>query len=112
MKEKIHPQYYPNATVVCACGNTWQTGSTKEQLNTDICSKCHPFFTGQQRIVDTGGKVERFTSKVERAAKLRSQVKEMSVAREERRRARALVEIVDTDESVEPIEGLAEDANS
>ena len=74
MKEKIHPQYYPNATVVCACGNTWQTGSTKEQLNTDICSKCHPFFTGQQRIVDTGGKVERFTSKVERAAKLRDQI--------------------------------------
>ena len=109
MKAKIHPKYFPNAKVVCACGNTWTTGSTKEELRTDICSNCHPFFTGQQRIVDTGGRVERFTNKFERASVLKKQVEDRSAAREERRRARALVEIVDTDETVEPIEGVSND---
>jgi large subunit ribosomal protein L31 len=59
MKTGIHPKYVL-ATVTCACGNTWQTMSTKEVLKTDLCSKCHPFFTGEQRIVDTAGQVERF----------------------------------------------------
>jgi large subunit ribosomal protein L31 len=60
MKAKIHPQYYPNATVVCSCGNTFTTGSTRKELRVEICSRCHPFFTGEQRIVDTAGRVERF----------------------------------------------------
>ena len=59
MKAKIHPQYYDRATVTCACGNSWEVGSTKESLRTEICSKCHPFWTGEQRIVDTEGRVER-----------------------------------------------------
>ncbi len=59
MKAKIHPNY-DEATVVCSCGNTFQTRSTKERLHTEVCSKCHPFFTGEQRIVDTAGRVERF----------------------------------------------------
>ena len=60
MKPEIHPNYYPNAVVTCACGNTFMTGSTKPQLRVEICSNCHPFYTGQQRIVDTAGQVERF----------------------------------------------------
>jgi large subunit ribosomal protein L31 len=60
MKPEIHPNYYPNALVTCACGNTFMTGSTKPQLRVDICSNCHPYYTGQQRIVDTAGQVERF----------------------------------------------------
>lgn len=59
MKTGIHP-HYVKATVICACGNTWETMSTKEVLKTDLCSNCHPFFTGEQRIVDTAGQVERF----------------------------------------------------
>src|SRR6476646_4257701 len=59
MKSGIHPKYV-KATVTCACGNTWETMSTKENMRTDLCSKCHPFFTGEQRIVDTAGQVERF----------------------------------------------------
>ena len=59
MKTGIHPKYVL-ATVTCACGHTWQTMSTKETLKTDLCSNCHPFFTGEQRIVDTAGQVERF----------------------------------------------------
>jgi large subunit ribosomal protein L31 len=64
MKEEIHPTYYPEATVVCACGNTWKTGSTQESIRTDVCSACHPFFTGEQRIVDTEGQVDRFYKKL------------------------------------------------
>jgi large subunit ribosomal protein L31 len=60
MKPKIHPPYYENARVVCACGNSFVTGSTRELLKVEVCSKCHPFFTGEQRIVDTAGRVERF----------------------------------------------------
>jgi len=60
MKDKIHPKYYDNAKVTCLCGNTFTTGSTKPELRVEICSKCHPFYTGQQRIVDTMGRVERF----------------------------------------------------
>ena len=64
MKEEIHPTYYPEATVICACGNTWTTGSTQETIRTDVCSACHPFFTGEQRIVDTEGQVDRFYKKL------------------------------------------------
>ena len=60
MKEKIHPKYYPEAKVICSCGNTFTVGSTKPVLKVELCSKCHPFFTGEQRIVDTAGQVERF----------------------------------------------------
>lgn len=60
MKEKIHPKYYSDAQVICSCGNTWTTGSTKKQLRVELCSKCHPYFTGEQRIVDTAGRVEKF----------------------------------------------------
>ena len=59
MREGILPKY-TNATVRCACGETFETGSTKETLTVDICSKCHPFFSGKQKLIDTGGRVERF----------------------------------------------------
>jgi large subunit ribosomal protein L31 len=65
MKEEIHPKYFPNAKVVCACGNSWTTGSTSEVIRTEICSQCHPFFTGEQRIVDTEGQVDRFYKKLQ-----------------------------------------------
>jgi large subunit ribosomal protein L31 len=60
MKPKIHPEYYNDAKVICACGNTFTTGSTKKTLKVELCSKCHPFYTGEQRVVDTLGRVERF----------------------------------------------------
>ena len=59
MKAKIHPDYQ-NVTVVCACGETFVTRSTKKELRLEICSKCHPFFTGKQKLIDTAGRVERF----------------------------------------------------
>lgn len=60
MKEKIHPEFYEDAVVTCSCGNTFVTGATKRQMRVEVCSKCHPFFTGERRIVDTEGRVERF----------------------------------------------------
>lgn len=63
MREGIHPEYHNDAEVKCACGNTFKSGSTKKELKVDICSKCHPFFTGKQKIVDAGGRVEKFMKK-------------------------------------------------
>lgn len=65
MKEKIHPKYFAAAKVICSCGNTWNTGSTREVIHTDVCYKCHPFFTGEQRIVDTEGQVDRFMKRLQ-----------------------------------------------
>jgi large subunit ribosomal protein L31 len=65
MKQEIHPTYFPEATVTCACGNTWTTGSTVEFIQTDVCSACHPFYTGEQRIVDTEGQVDRFYKRLQ-----------------------------------------------
>ncbi len=62
MKEGIHPQY-EQTTIKCACGNVIATGSTKKDINVEICAKCHPFFTGKQKLVDTGGRVEKFRKK-------------------------------------------------
>lgn len=65
MKEKIHPRWFNDAKVTCAsCGTTWTTGSTRQILNVDICSNCHPFYTGEQRIVDTEGQVDRFMKRL------------------------------------------------
>jgi len=60
MKDKIHPKYYTDAKVICACGNTFITGSTKQTMKVELCNKCHPFFTGQRRMLDATGRVERF----------------------------------------------------
>jgi large subunit ribosomal protein L31 len=60
MKKEIHPTYYPEAEVKCACGNIMKAGSTLEKFEVEICSACHPFYTGEEKIVDTGGRVERF----------------------------------------------------
>ncbi|MEW6183117.1 MAG: 50S ribosomal protein L31 [Bacillota bacterium] len=62
MKKDIHPKYGP-ARVVCACGNTFEAGSTKQELRVEVCSKCHPFYTGRQFVAERGGRVERFRKK-------------------------------------------------
>jgi large subunit ribosomal protein L31 len=69
MKEKIHPKYFPDATVTCSCGNSFTTGSTRQTLRVELCNKCHPFFTGEQKIIDTAGRVERFNKKYKREKK-------------------------------------------
>lgn len=63
MREGIHPEYHHDAVVKCACGNTFVTGSVNKELKVEICSKCHPFYTGKQKIIDAGGRVEKFMKK-------------------------------------------------
>jgi large subunit ribosomal protein L31 len=67
MKDKIHPKFYDDAQVVCSCGNTFTIGSTKKQLRVELCAKCHPFFTGERKMIDTAGRVERFRQRYKMA---------------------------------------------
>lgn len=93
MREGIHPTYFENARVTCTCGNSWLTGSTKEEILVNVCSACHPFYTGEQRIVDTVGRVERFVKRLESrqqaAAFKRIETQARQEAEEAARKARA-----------------------
>ncbi len=75
MKTDIQPTYYPKAKVTCACGNTFTIGSTQESLHVSICSACHPFYTGQEKIVDTRGRVDRFKKRLEKATTAKAATK-------------------------------------
>jgi len=75
MKKDIHPKYYAKTKVKCACGNTFTVGSTKEYIETEICSKCHPFYTGKEKIVDTAGRVEKFKKRLEKKTKFKKKKK-------------------------------------
>lgn len=77
MKTDIHPTYFPKAKVTCACGNVFTVGSTKETISVEICSNCHPFFTGRENLVDTAGRVDKF--KKRQAAKKEPKVKKTRV---------------------------------
>lgn len=68
MKQDIHPQYFSGAKVKCACGNTFNVGSTKEAIETEICSSCHPFYTGKEKMIDTAGRVEKFKARLSKKA--------------------------------------------
>lgn len=72
MKASIHPQYNKSAQVVCSCGNSFTVGSTKDTIHVELCNKCHPFYTGQHRFVDTASRIERFEMKRKAAQPLRS----------------------------------------
>lgn len=79
MKPKIHPNYV-EATVVCACGETFQTRSTKPSIRVDVCSKCHPLFTGKEKLVDTAGRVERFKKRAEKTSAARSKKSDKKIS--------------------------------
>jgi large subunit ribosomal protein L31 len=69
MKKNIHPKYYPNAKVKCACGNEFTVGSTKEYMEVEICSKCHPFYTGKEKIIETISQVQKFKERLKKKKK-------------------------------------------
>jgi large subunit ribosomal protein L31 len=98
MKKDIHPTWYPDAQVICSCGATYTVGATKELIRTDVCSACHPFFTGEQRIVDSEGQVERFMRRLERREELLDVDEERPTKKERRRYRRAIAEIVEEEE--------------
>jgi len=84
MKANVHPTFYTDAKVTCACGATWTTGSTQPEIRVDICSTCHPFYTGEQRIVDTAGQVERFMNRLKQYGAYTEAKKERSVHAQEK----------------------------
>ncbi len=84
MKANIHPQWFNDAKVVCACGNTFTTGASKPEIRVEICNKCHPFFTGEMKFVDTQGRVEKFQEKQKQAAAKASMLAEKKKKKEER----------------------------
>lgn len=96
MKADTHPQYYPTAQVVCACGSVFTVGSTKSQIKVEICSQCHPFYTGSQKFVDAVGKIERFQAKQQAAAKIGEQKQKRAVEKkQEEFRPRTLREMLE-----------------
>lgn len=68
MKQGIHPTYFPDAVISCACGNTFKVGSTKEKLEVEICAHCHPYYTGKEKLIDAAGRVDKFKKRLAKAA--------------------------------------------
>jgi len=84
MKNKIHPQYKQKATVTCVCGSSWQVGSTEEKMEVEVCSKCHPYYTGKQKFVDVAGRVDQFKKRLVRAGqaeKTEAKIKHVRIKR-------------------------------
>lgn len=98
MKADIHPKWYPDAQVVCACGNMFKVGSTRESIKVELCHKCHPFYTGEMKFVDTLGRVERFQKKQEKAKVtlkvLQDKKKKKESSEKEDRRPKSLREML------------------
>ncbi len=96
MKKNIHPQYYNDAEVVCSCGNTFTTGSTKPKIKADVCYKCHPFFTGEKRYIDTLGQVDKFQRKEKIAKEYKQKFPGKTTKKKEKeeRRPKSLKELL------------------
>lgn len=100
MKADIHPKWYPEAQVTCTCGNKFVVGATKPEIKVEICSACHPFFTGEEKLIDTAGRVERFEEKRAKAVKKplkkkeRELLKRQAEEKEEKERPKTLREML------------------
>lgn len=94
MQKDIHPKYYPNCKVTCVCGHTFLTGSTEPEIKVELCSACHPFYTGKQKLVDTARRVEKFEAKVKAQEGVAKDKKGKKVKRAVRAEARAKKEVV------------------
>ncbi|MBI3620138.1 50S ribosomal protein L31 [Candidatus Roizmanbacteria bacterium] len=96
MKTKIHPSYFPEARVTCSCGNTFITGSTKQSITVEVCHKCHPFYTGEHRFLDTKGRVDTFQKKQETAKKYKETQasKKKKKTQKEEREGKSLKELL------------------
>jgi large subunit ribosomal protein L31 len=90
VKEKIHPKWYPEARVHCACGHSFTTGSTLPEINVEICSACHPLFTGQQKFIDTAGRVDKFNQRVANTEKKKAEAAARRRKKQEEEAAAAL----------------------
>lgn len=73
MKKDIHPKYYPNAKVTCSCGNTFEVGSTQPEIHVEVCSACHPFYTGTAKFIDTAGRVDKFQARMKKMEEMKKE---------------------------------------
>lgn len=94
MKKKIHPRWYPKAKVTCACGQSFTIGSTQEELQVEVCSACHPFYTGKMRFIDTMGRVEKFMARRKAAATNQDKVKKKKRKKQQEERPETLKEML------------------
>ncbi|MEK7643509.1 MAG: 50S ribosomal protein L31 [Patescibacteria group bacterium] len=85
MKSDIHPQYFPNAEISCACGKTYSIGSTKERIEVEICALCHPFYTGKEKLIDTAGRVDKFKKRLVKATSTEKKAPKKSGGRKVRK---------------------------
>ncbi|MEK7073646.1 MAG: 50S ribosomal protein L31 [Patescibacteria group bacterium] len=92
MKKEIHPEYHPKAKVICVCGNTFETGSTVSEIRVELCSQCHPFYTGKQKLVDTARRVEKLADRRAKQATTIRGGKKAKVAKRVAKKAAARVE--------------------
>ncbi len=83
MKKDIHPTYFPEAKVICACGNSFTVGATKPEIRVEICAKCHPFYTGEEKLLDVAGRVEKFKARREKASATPKKVKKVRAKKTE-----------------------------
>lgn len=95
MKAGIHPQYFEEAKVICACGNTFTTGSTLPEIHTEVCNRCHPFFTGEMKYLDTLGRVEKFQASAQKARAMRKQKVKIEEIKKEVKRPENLRELLE-----------------
>jgi len=95
MKPNIHPQYFDDAKVTCNCGNTFVTGATVPEIHVEVCSNCHPFFTGEMKYLDTLGRVEKFQKSTEKAKKIQAQKVQKVIEKQERQRPNSLREMIE-----------------
>ncbi|MDP3996910.1 MAG: 50S ribosomal protein L31 [Candidatus Andersenbacteria bacterium] len=87
MKKDIHPKYYTEASVICSCGNTFKVGSTEKAINVEVCSACHPFYTGKKKLVDTAGRVDKFKKKLEEARVSKAGAKDKKKANKSKKKS-------------------------
>ncbi|PIT98328.1 MAG: 50S ribosomal protein L31 [Candidatus Andersenbacteria bacterium CG10_big_fil_rev_8_21_14_0_10_54_11] len=85
MKTDLHPTYHAKATIRCSCGNEFTVGSTAEQIDVEVCSNCHPFYTGKQKLVDAGGRIDRFKKRIDAAAEAEQAAEKLQAKRAKRR---------------------------
>ena len=96
MKQDIHPKFFSDTQVVCACGNTFTTRSIKQEIKVDVCAKCHPYFTGEHRFIDTKGRVENFQAKQKRAEEMKAKIsiKKAKTKNEKDQQSKSLKELL------------------
>lgn len=92
MKKDIHPKYYPEAKIICACGNIITTGSTRPEMKVEVCSACHPFYTGKKRLVDTAGQLDRFQKRFEKSAQIKAETAKKKAKKTKKPRTKLVIQ--------------------